>query len=169
MRHERHARGFTLVELIVILIIIGIIAVVAIPRFRGVAGFNTQGFNDRVMESLRYAQKQAIAKRRNVCVVFTATTITFTYAPTAGSAINCNPNLTGPAGEPAYSIAPESKSVVTISTSPGSFAFDGQGRPIASTTLGVVGAALTTVQIITVTGDGSRSFSVEPETGYVHT
>ena len=169
MRQMQASRGFTLVELIVILILVGILAVVAIPKFTGVGAYNTMGFSDRAMESLRYAQKQAIAKRRNVCVVFTATTITFTYAPTAGSAINCNTNLTGPAGEPAYSVAPESKSVVTISASLGSFAFDGQGRPIASTTLGVVGAALTTVQIITVTGDGSRSFSVEPETGYVHT
>jgi len=169
MKPKQASRGFTLVELIVILILVGILAVVAIPRFTGVGAYNTMGFNDRAMESLRYAQKQAIAKRRNVCVVFTATTITFTYAATAGSAINCTINLTGPAGEAAYSISPESKSVVTITASPGSFAFNGQGRPIASTSGGVVGAALTTVQVITITGEGARSFSVEPETGYVHT
>ena len=164
----RQPRGFTLVELVVVLIVIGVLSVVAIPRLRGVDAFNTQGFTDRVMSGLRYAQKQAIAKRRNVCVVFSGTTITFTYAASAGVAVNCSLSLTGPAGQTAFSIAPE-KSGLSFSASPGSFAFDAQGRPITSSSTGVVGAALTGVQTITVTGDGSRTFSVEPETGYVHT
>jgi MSHA pilin protein MshC len=171
MNRARSLRGFTLVELIVVLIVVGILAVIAIPRFTGVGAYNNMGYTDRVMESLRYAQKQAIAKRRNVCVVFDAatTTVTFRFASAAGSAINCDTNLTGPAGQTVFSVTPESKSVVTFSASPGSFAFDALGRPIASTSAGVVGTALSVVQVITITGEGSRSFSVEPETGYVHT
>ena len=164
MRHERHARGFTLVELIVILIIIGIIAVVAIPRFRGVAGFNTQGFNDRVIESLRYAQKQAIAKRRNVCVAFASAAISFTYASTAGSAAVCNTNLSGPAGENPYSVVPENKSVVTFSPVPAGLTFNALGQPIVTSS----GLPLAAVQTITISGAGTRTFSVEPDTGYVH-
>lgn len=158
-------RGFTLVELVVVLILVGVLAVVAIPRFRGVASFNTMGFTDRVMESLRYAQKQAIAKRRNVCAAFTATTVTFTFASAAGSAAACNTNLTGPAGQSPFAIAPENKSVVTFAAVPAGLTFDALGRPIVTAT----GVPLAAVLVITVSGDIARAFSVEPETGYVHT
>ena len=157
--------GFTLVELVVVIILVGVLAVVAIPRFRGVASFNTMGFADSVMASLRYAQKQAIAKRRNVCVAFTATTVSFTFASTAGSASVCNTNLTGPAGQSPYSISPDGKSVVTFAAVPAGLTFDALGRPLATAT----GLPLASVLVITISGDISRSFSVEPETGYVHT
>ncbi|HEX7954623.1 MAG TPA: prepilin-type N-terminal cleavage/methylation domain-containing protein [Burkholderiales bacterium] len=165
MKPTQCSRGFTLVELIVILIIVGILAVVAIPRFTGVAAFNTQGFSDRVMESLRYAQKQAIAKRRNVCVAFTSASVTFTYASAAGSGAVCNTNLSGPAGQNPYSEVPENKSVVTFSPVPAGLTFDALGRPIVTSS----GLPLGAVQVITITGQGSRTFSVEPDTGYVHT
>ena len=161
----RAQRGFTLVELIVVLILVGVLAVIAIPRFTGVASFNTTGFTDRVMASLRYAQKQAIAKRRNVCVAFTATTVSFTFASTAGSVSACNTNLTGPAGQNPFSIAPENQSVVTFAAVPAGLTFDALGRPIVTAT----GLPLAAAQVITVSGDISRAFSVEPETGYVHT
>lgn len=163
MKPKQPSRGFTLVELIVILIIVGILAVIAIPRFTGVAAFNTQGFTDRVMESLRYAQKQAIAKRRNVCVAFTSTSMTFTYASAAGSGAACDTNLSGPAGQNPYSVVAENKSVVTFSPVPAGLTFDALGRPLAA------GVPLAAVQVITISGAGNRTFSVEPDTGYVHT
>lgn len=163
MKPRPPARGFTLVELIVILIIVGIIAVVAIPRLRGVAAFNTQGYTDRVMESLRYAQKQAIAKRRNVCVAFTASSVSFTYASVGGSGAACDTNLSGPAGQNPYVEVPENKSVVTFSPVPAGLTFDALGRPLAA------GVPLAAVQVITISGEGNRTFSVEPDTGYVHT
>ena len=156
--------GFTLVELIVVIILVSILAVVAISRFTGVAAFNTQGFNDRVIESLRYAQKQAIAKRRNVCVAFTSASVAFTYASTAGSAAACNTNLSGPAGENPYSVVPENKSVVTFSPVPAGLTFSALGQPIVTSS----GLPLAAVQTITISGDGSRTFYVEPDTGYVH-
>ncbi|MBI3529785.1 MAG: prepilin-type N-terminal cleavage/methylation domain-containing protein [Betaproteobacteria bacterium] len=161
----RAQRGFTLVELVVVIILVGVLAVIAIPRFRGVASFNTKGFADSVMTSLRYAQKQAIAKRRNVCVAFTSTTASFTFASAAGSASACNTSLTGPAGQSPYSISPDAKSVVTFAAVPAGLTFDALGRPLATAT----GLPLASVLVITISGDISRSFSVEPETGYVHT
>ena len=159
-------RGFTLVELIVVLILVGVLAVIAIPRFQGVASFNAMGFTDRVTESLRYAQKQAIAKRRNVCATVNAagTSVTFTYANAAGSAAACGPALIGPAGQNPYIVTAE-QAGATIAPAPLSFGFDGLGRPINTAT----GVPLAAVQVITVTGDIARAFSVEPETGYVHT
>jgi len=65
-------RGFTLVELVVILVILGILAVAVMPRFADRGVFDARGFYDGTLSALRYAQKSAIAQRRNVCVAFSA-------------------------------------------------------------------------------------------------
>jgi MSHA pilin protein MshC len=161
-------RGFTLVELVVVMVLLGILAMVAVPRLSGIgiASFNSMGFADRLIESVRYAQKQAIAKRRNVCITFSSGSASFTFASIGGATQPCNTNLTGPGGQNPYTVVPETISAVTISAFPSNFGFDAQGRSIDTTT----GATLSAVQLITITGtDGSRTFSIEPDTGYAHT
>jgi MSHA pilin protein MshC len=150
--------GFTLVELIVTLILVGILAVVAIPKLAGLSAYNTLGFYDRVASGIRFAQKQAIAKRKNVCANFTGNSVTFRFASSAGAAAPCDADLTGPNGEAPYVLAPDPRGVgaVIFSPTPTDFQFDALGRP-------------TVGQAITVTGDGSKTLSVEPETGYVRT
>jgi MSHA pilin protein MshC len=147
--------GFTLVEMVVVLILVGILAVVAIPRLVGIGSYDTLGFYDRVASGLRYAQKQAIAKRRNVCATFAATSVTFTFAAVAGAAQPCDTNLVGPGGQSPYTLSPQSSGVAFTAT-PANFSFDALGRP-------------STAQTISITGDGIRTLSVEPETGYVRT
>ncbi len=150
--------GFTLVELIVTLILVGILAVVAIPKLVGVSAYNTLGFHDRVASGLRYAQKQAIAKRRNVCLTFATNSVTVRFASSAGATAPCDADLAGPNGVAPYVLAADPRGVgaVTFTPTPADFQFDALGRP-------------TVGQTITVTGDGSKTLSVEPETGYVRT
>jgi len=145
--------GFTLVELVVVLILVGILAVVAIPRLVGIGSYDTLGFYDRVASGLRYAQKQAIAMRRVVCVNFAAASVSFTYEPTAGG--GCTANLAGPNGQSPYTVVPQGSGVAFTAT-PANFSFDALGRP-------------STAQTISVTGNGIRTLTVEPETGYVRT
>ncbi len=135
--------------------VLGILAVVAIPRLIGIGSYDTLGFYNRVASGLRYAQKQAIAKRRNVCATFSATSVTFTFASVAGAAQPCDTNLVGPGGQSPYTLAPEGGGVAFTSP-PTNFSFDALGRP-------------STGQSISITGDGTRVLSVEPETGYVRT
>lgn len=150
--------GFTLVELIVTLILVGILAVVAIPRLTGLGAYNILGFYDRVASGIRFAQKQAIAKRRNVCLTFTANSITFRFASSAGATAPCDADLAGPDGAAPYVLAPDPRGVgaVVFSPTPTDFQFDALGRP-------------TVGQTITVSGDGLKVLSVEQETGYVRT
>jgi len=145
--------GFTLVELVVVLMLVGILAVVAIPRLVGIGSYDTLGFYDRVASGLRYAQKQAIAKRRVVCVNFGAASVTFTFEPTAG--LGCTAGLAGPHGQSPYTAVPQGSGIAFTST-PTNFSFDALGRP-------------STGQTISITGDGTRTLTVEPETGYVRT
>ena len=152
------SEGFTLVELIVTVILVGILAVVAIPKLTGLSAYNTLGFYDRVASGIRFAQKQAIAKRRNVCLTFTANSVTFRFASSAGATALCDTDLTGPNGVTPYVLAPDARGVgaVIFSPTPTNFQFDALGRP-------------TVGQTITVSGDGLKTLSVEQETGYVRT
>ena len=73
MRALRTVAGFTLIELITVLILVGILAVTALPRMFDRNTFESRGFFDETKSILRYAQKSAIAQRRDVCVTFAGT------------------------------------------------------------------------------------------------
>lgn len=143
--------GFTLVELVVVIILVTILAVVALPRLN-TRTFDSVGFYDEVRATLRFAQKDAVAKRRTVCLAFTANSVTLTYSP-ARTPVNCSADLVSPRGATPFLVT--AASGVAFAPVPANFSFDPLGRPSVA-------------QLITITGDGSRSFSVEAETGYVH-
>lgn len=76
----QYQRGFTLIELVTIIIILGIISVVALPRMSAGDDILAAEFRDKVVSSLRYAQKMASSHRRLVCVTFTASSLTLQIA-----------------------------------------------------------------------------------------
>jgi MSHA pilin protein MshC len=143
--------GFTLVELIMTMIIVGILGAVVAPRLLSTNVFQSRGFADQVQASLRYAQKEAIAQHRYVCVAFSSNSITLT--------INTTPvcpggNLASPSGGTTYSVpAPTG---ITFSPTPTGFYFDALGKP-----------SFPTSQTIIVSG-APNNIVVETETGYVH-
>lgn len=144
--------GFTLTELIVILLIVGVLAIAVIPRFLDRSVFDTRGFHDETLSVLRYAQKTAIAQRRNVCVAFTSTTVTLTIAAAAGNAEACTLNLAGPNGVSPYAIT--APSGVSFSSLPTNFVFTALGQATVGQTFRVSGVSL--------------DITIEAETGYVH-
>ena len=152
----REMTGFTLVELVMTLVIAGILAAVVAPRFFDANIFKSRGFADQVQASLRYAQKEAIAQHRNVCVTFTLpapSTITLRIASLSGAASPCDSNLTSPTGGPYVITAPAG---IVFAALPTAFSFDALGRPNPSA-----------LPPINITG-ATNGITIEPETGYVH-
>jgi len=150
---SQRQRGFTLIELIMTIIIVGIIAVVALPRFADNSVFQSRGFADQVQAALRYAQKTAIAQRRNVCVAFTLpapSTISLTIANASGAASPCVANLEFPEGGNTIT-APAG---IAFAALPADFSYNGQGSPTAGQTINVTGV--------------TNGITIEAETGYVH-
>lgn len=148
-------RGFTMTELITVIVIIGIMGAVVMPRFFDRNTFDSRGFYDQTISTLRYAQKTAIAQRRLVCVTFPSTSrivlrTTANFADTACNTDLQNPSGTYPAGQTTYTV--DAPSGVVLSGA-AAFNFDALGR------------ASTAVATITV---GSYTINVEQETGYVH-
>lgn len=156
-------RGFTLIELIMVMVVVGILALVVAPRFLDANVFKSRGFADQVQASLRYAQKEAIAQHRNVCVAMTASKISLTIANASGAASACGPSLAFPAGGNSIT-APSAAITITLApAAPATFNFDSLGKP-----WDVLGTTPSTVQkSITISG-ATNIIYVEAETGYVH-
>ncbi|MDP2787775.1 MAG: type II secretion system protein [Pseudomonadota bacterium] len=145
------AKGFTLVELIGVIAIAGILAAVAAPRFFNTATFASRGYFDAAAGFLRYAQKLAIARHGNVAVLVNTSGLTLCSVTTSPCPVASQ--ILGPDGNtPFQALVPNG---VSLAGSVASFSFDAQGRP-------------NTAAILTITGDQTRTLTVEAETGYVH-
>lgn len=141
--------GFTLVELVAIILLAGILAAVAGPRFFSTNTYAGRGYYDQAGAFLRYAQKRAIARHGTVAVLVDSGGL----ALCASAVSPCPDELPGPDGEDQYRVTlPDG---ITQTASAASLSFDAQGRPDAAFTLAI-------------SGDLSRSLTVEAETGYVH-
>lgn len=143
-------QGFTLIELILVIVMMGVLAVFVAPSFNS-TDFSARGLHDQTLALLRYAQKSAIAKRRTVCVAFTATTVSLTVASLSTTTLTCDTALAG-AGASSTVTA---RSGVQFSSFPAAFSFDALGAPSAA-------------QSIQVSNNVTSAITVEAVTGYVH-
>lgn len=163
-------RGFTMTELITVMVIIGVLAAMVAPRFFDRNTFDSRGFYDQTISTLRYAQKTAISQHRLVCVAFTPNSITLTQVASGSTCPGTSPanNLANPNGQATnYSVVGNQAQFSNpandaIPFTPMAFNFDALGRPRDT-----AGALLTAQQVIKV-----RSYitliRVEMETGYVY-
>ncbi len=151
----RQESGFTIVELVAVMVITGIIAAIAAPRFIGVDAFDARGSYGTLTSALRYAQKTAIAQRRNVYVNVN----TSTRVVCLGYTSNCSSTVIDPATQAAYSKTLSSNVSIAASTTP--IGFDGLGRPVPNA------SATFTINNTVVPSESTRTITVEADTGYV--
>jgi MSHA pilin protein MshC len=149
-------RGFTLVELVVVIAVLSIIAVVAMPRFANGDIFETRGDAGLLSSTLRYAQKTAIAQRRNVFVVHNAGANPITVSLCFNA--DCDQPVINPETGAAY-VFTFSKSVVV--SPPDNLGFDSLGRAIPNEAASyVVTNKNNNAQTVTI--------NIEADTGYIH-
>lgn len=133
------------------MVIVGVLALAAIPRFFDKNTFDSRGYYDQVISTLRFAQKIAVAQHRFVCVTFTANSITLTHGATAA----CGNALTSPTGITPFTVTAPTADVTLSNFAV--FNFNALGRPnIVQPGTGIVVSGYATPIV------------VEAETGYVH-
>lgn len=133
------APGYSALELVIALVIAGILAALAMPYFADREA-NATWFQEQVKAALRYAQRQAVANRRQVHVFLTPSEVKLCFDnPCTAPNELVHHRLTAPNGVP-------------ISTT-ADFSFNGLGKPSLGSTLN-----------FTV---GGKTVTVHAETGYV--
>lgn len=125
-----------MIELVTVMLVVGILAVVALPRFADQSDFQARGFQDETRALLRYAQKSAIAQRRNVCVTLGGAGVTLTIDSNTPADGTCDIALAPPS-------APRGGSGLVPSV--GSFKFQplGDTDQAANVTATIAGATIT--------------------------
>jgi MSHA pilin protein MshC len=145
-------RGFTLVELIMVVLLLGILSFFAGGRLSDRNQANARGFAEQVASTLRFAQKAAIAQRRNVYVNIDTTARRVRACLDASTA--CASALAGPAGG---SLDISGATGVTLTSGATQFSFDALGRPSFTSNL-----------TLTTSANGATfTITVQPESGYV--
>jgi MSHA pilin protein MshC len=91
-RNTSFVQGFSLVELVIVIVVLGIISAVVLPRLLSTSDLKARGFQDETRALLRYAQKAAVAQRRNVCVTLSGTGVSLSI----DNGGTCNGTLTLP-------------------------------------------------------------------------
>jgi MSHA pilin protein MshC len=160
--------GFTLVEMTAVLVVLGLLAAIAIPRLISGDAFSSLGFYNASQAVVRYAQKVAVAQRRNVFVVVSAGGIAACYDAACTSRVPSPVDPTDPLG--AHTNLPDvdaggrllwkNINAATLFLTPVStFSFNGLGQPSSGAVIAFNSS---------VPGDPPRTITVTAETGYVY-
>ena len=77
--NKTHSPSFTLVELVIVIVLLGIVSFYAIPRFVGIADFQSSGFYQELASATRYANRLAVGRGDKVRIQFANNKYTLYY------------------------------------------------------------------------------------------
>ena len=136
-------RGYSLAELVVVVVIAAIMAALAIPLFNQ-PQIDATWYHEQVRAGVRYAQRTAVAQRRQVFVLVEAgPRLALCYADPCGA------RVTELATGNIFVLNAPTGLALSISASP--LSFNGLGQPSSGATVNV----------------GGKLVSINAETGYV--
>ena len=140
---RRSVRGYSLAELAIVIVIAAIMAALAIPQFNQ-PQIDATWYHEQVRSGVRYAQRTAVAQRRQVFVLVEA-------GPRLAlcDADPCGARVTELATGNDFVLNAPSGVALSISASP--LSFNGLGQPSSGATVNV----------------GGKLVTVNAETGYV--
>jgi MSHA pilin protein MshC len=159
MRHSRHQRGFTIVELITVIVILGIVSAVALPRLTDRSAFQARGFEDEVLAALRYARSLAVASGCPVQVSIALDALGATFYELNQQVACTGGGYTLAVSDPATQSPTYTGAVpagITLTPVPFAFVFDDRGQAI--------GGAPDVV--LTLGGNANRTITVFGTTGF---
>jgi len=136
--------GFTLIELVMVMIVIGVMAVFVVPRALDLTDWRLRAFGDELQAQSMAMQRLALAQRRPVVATLTPTGASFAYVAGGNLVTLPCPAATSPC------ISQAGTRTVTFNAG-------NSGRAVTST-----GGSL---PVTVASGNWSRSFSIEAETG----
>lgn len=153
--------GFALVELVAVIVVVSVLAMIVIPRLDQ-ASFTSRSFADRVRESLQFAQKTAIAQRRNVCVSVRGDSLTLTRSALNGDGFDCTQPIADVSGNASFVLStPSGVSLSGMTT----MVFGAQGQPLKQPLNN--GEVLSSDTSLTVNGNYSATITIEKVTGLI--
>jgi MSHA pilin protein MshC len=140
---RRLSRGYSLAELVIVIVIAAIMAALAIPQFNQ-PQIDATWYHEQVRSGVRYAQRTAVAQRRQVFVLVEAgPRLALCYADPCGA------RVTELATGNDFLLNAPSGVALSISASP--LSFNGLGQPSSGATVSV----------------GGKTVTINAETGYV--
>lgn len=140
-----------------VIVLMGILSAVVLPRFAGRLEFEGRGFFNQTEGMIRYAQKTAIAQRRNVSVQINSADryICLTYL---AASLNCAAEaVANPDGGAAFTKVPPTDVNFSATTT---ITFTALGR--------LTGNANIQVTVTQAGAPAAGTITVEAVTGYVH-
>ncbi len=159
----RRPAGFTIIEMIVVLLLMSIIAAVVLGRSITSTDLDLNAQTDKIRNHLRYAQSMAMKTAYDDFPFWGIQSNGNEYwLFRRASPSNTNEEVRLPGGD--YSGASNRVSATDLGVSLNTFTvyFDRIGKPYDETN-----TAITSVKAITITAGGTRTVTVEPETGLV--
>ncbi|MBY0437203.1 MAG: GspH/FimT family protein [Burkholderiales bacterium] len=142
-----------------VIVLLAVLSAVAVPRLAGRSAFESRAFADEVASAVRYAQRTAIAMRRNVTVVVATPGRDNPCALRLCITADCSQQVVNPATSQAFCLVPPpSVALATDGATRTGLQFDASGRPSGAQTYTVSS---------TGAGVDARTLTVEAETGHV--
>lgn len=165
-------KAFTLIEMVIVILIAAILAAIAIAQAPNLPQLRLNLAANKLKSDIRFAQSYALATQQRTRIDFT--TLANSYSIYRESSPGNWVILTNPLQKNNFTVALNQSDFSGVTISGVNFVaanyhlvFDASGIPYGYNPAGGATTALSSAGTVTLSGNGTRTISVEPQTGKV--